>query len=1569
MMGKVTEFLIQDRDNNLLAVLDPQECYECVKDQTINADNTLDLSVDITHYAGQYLKKDNRIMYFDTDKNRWYEYVMSGIDQEGYKITVHAESSLYDTLSNWIEFIDITGNTVITGLQKIFTTCSPTSNWNPGTSDITGNFQMQRTRYSLKEVIFAWAAKVGGEIDERIVIYNNKPTRYVDIKKSIGSNKGKVLYDDRDLTDINIEIPVDTIYTMAYGYGKSVTPEGSEESEPITFKDIVWSKAAGNPVDKPLGQEWVALDDEYKEKYGYYDTNGVLQHRATGYKEDGVEVPSELLQRTYDFLVQNVKDQTIYKLTAADYKALGQNPIEIMIGDIIGARIAKLGDIYISSKVLRYKEDLKNPDNNDFELENNAKNISSDIINNERQIQDLKDRVDGIGDVVFTQNILDKWNQEINAESGYLLVGSPQDGIAVYNAPTITASTKAVQLKGGSVRIANTKSGGQFQWTTVMTGDGIIANAVYTGLLAGNMFDLDLDSGIVKMGKRNSSGVINDPALQLNADGSISIKITSGDLDSVIGSINTSIGGINADIGTIEGNVNQALTDIGALNTNVSNINGSITNITGDINTLDGSIQTINGEIIQINTNISNIAVGGVNLLKNSAYRKGITDVVGRGNHKTEWDTVNVYNNNNTLKITATGPGSINISSDNVYQYMWSLIMGENVLVSFYVKGSIASTGKTRLGNSSTTKNEVPFTVTTGWTLVQLDLGKVTAITSGQQPSFMLYFDKAGTYYLNSIKVEYGTKHTTWSPAPQDTSSQLTVVEQDVVLAQQSIVKLTTDMTGITGQVGDLTTTLTKLKSAGSNLLRNTALVDGINYWAFNIPTGAQIERYKMSADEFKQMGPPTGLDTIMMVMAQSIDISTTKYTFFSTTTEAQPKGKVGQEYVLSCWYFIPSNGDIDNYIYFELQHLGENNKFLKVDSYKFTDYTVNTWHYAEMKFRAVTGVVSFKPLFAVRNRQIVYFSSMYLGEGNVSTGWSPNENDINVEILTTKTNLAQLQIQSDNITQRVTKVEQQQIGVANVLKNSGAKITNGQYLLANYSWYGVKPNTTYTIVLNGSTSVSTKKIGVWFNGGSYNAGYFPVTTTDKTMVIKVTTPSSFTVQYISFYNFPDIVEGTGTINWVTMYEGDVKPPMTWTAAPQELAKVDYVEQKLTATSLTTTISSGLAQGDAMIRTAKYVMDVNGFTIFNAAFAMYDGATVNSNRILYFDSSDASFTFVGKTLQYHTNGYLGLKIFESVIEFYSKQTSGARAGQIFASYSNTGRLVIGGDVGNQIFISTQATTGSTTYNAKLGITENYTASYVPFYFSLADGHNSYMANTNGGSKIQFQDNMNFEINSSSKIFLRFNSTSNILECGRQFKFGAGFYNNQGTYSVVAVGSDNCQRVRMVTGSNNYLELNTSSGMWGVTAWSSDGRMKKNIAASTVDATELLKQIKIRQFDWKQTEVHQDIGIIAQELQEVKEDLVYSLGEGERLQIDTANVLTLLTKALQEQIIRNDKLEQNLNYLINQTGVQMPTVRKTRAIVDEFIKQYDDDIPVITPDYEDIDSEMVPSEDVIVIKES
>jgi hypothetical protein len=77
------------------------------------------------------------------------------------------------------------------------------------------------------------------------------------------------------------------------------------------------------------------------------------------------------------------------------------------------------------------------------------------------------------------------------------------------NAASYDLATTATSIKGGSIRIANTKTDETFDFTTILTGEGIIADAVTTGVIRGENFDIDLNAGLFRFGQR-INGVISE---------------------------------------------------------------------------------------------------------------------------------------------------------------------------------------------------------------------------------------------------------------------------------------------------------------------------------------------------------------------------------------------------------------------------------------------------------------------------------------------------------------------------------------------------------------------------------------------------------------------------------------------------------------------------------------------------------------------------------------------------------------------------------------------------------------------------------------------------------------------------------------------------------------------------------------------------------------------------------------------------------------------------------------------------------------------------------------------------
>lgn len=80
---------------------------------------------------------------------------------------------------------------------------------------------------------------------------------------------------------------------------------------------------------------------------------------------------------------------------------------------------------------------------------------------------------------------------------------------------------------------------------------------------------------------------------------------------------------------------------------------------------------------------------------------------------------------------------------------------------------------------------------------------------------------------------------------------------------------------------------------------------------------------------------------------------------------------------------------------------------------------------------------------------------------------------------------------------------------------------------------------------------------------------------------------------------------------------------------------------------------------------------------------------------------------------------------------------------------------------------------------------------------------------------------------------------------------------------------------------------------------SDARLKTNIETTEVNALDTLNQIELKQFDWIENDNHEDIAMIAQQLQNVLPDLVHEDESNGKLSIKTDKFIPYLIKAIQE----------------------------------------------------------------------
>ena len=202
---------------------------------------------------------------------------------------------------------------------------------------INGNmsFYYISVRQALVKLIESYAC----EFKIRYTFVENKIIgRYIDLNQRFGRKTGHQFEYGSNILNVTYEESSDEVVTALIGRGKGEqsTDKSGEATggygRRIQFKDVVWSVAKGEPVDKPAGQNYVA-NETARNIYGLHQ-NGEIKHRFGVYTNEDIEDPVELLKATYKELQRLSVPVVTFKANLLDLA----NAIEqdIWIGDSVG---------------------------------------------------------------------------------------------------------------------------------------------------------------------------------------------------------------------------------------------------------------------------------------------------------------------------------------------------------------------------------------------------------------------------------------------------------------------------------------------------------------------------------------------------------------------------------------------------------------------------------------------------------------------------------------------------------------------------------------------------------------------------------------------------------------------------------------------------------------------------------------------------------------------------------------------------------------------------------------------------------------------------------------------------------------------------------------------------------------------------------------------------------------------------------------------------------------------------------------------------------------------------------
>lgn len=192
--------------------------------------------------------------------------------------------------------------------------------------------------------------------------YQKITSRKVNLYQQQGRRTGKRFEYGSNLLTVTREEDSQDIVTALVGRGKGEEKTDEETGEAtggygrrVDFSNVVWSKANGDPADKPAGQEYVE-DVQATKIFGYDDGKpriGIVVF-------ENIEDPAGLLKATWASLKSSDRPKVSFKASVTDVGNLG-------LGDTIAIIRHELGIEYFT-RVFKVTHDLLDKQNNTVEM-------------------------------------------------------------------------------------------------------------------------------------------------------------------------------------------------------------------------------------------------------------------------------------------------------------------------------------------------------------------------------------------------------------------------------------------------------------------------------------------------------------------------------------------------------------------------------------------------------------------------------------------------------------------------------------------------------------------------------------------------------------------------------------------------------------------------------------------------------------------------------------------------------------------------------------------------------------------------------------------------------------------------------------------------------------------------------------------------------------------------------------------------------------------------------------------------------------------------------------------------
>ena len=523
--------MVFNRLDAYLCDLDPKKVHGLRSVEEVNGEHALTITT--THQ----LEKTNRIVLKD-GTGHWHEYVVTGIvdtheTDEGLVTEYYCVWSIqYDLSGTFVN--NQYGCGIVPGHASVphpvqdglAIALSTTNRWQIGTVNVTSMAAASFYRRSGWEAIQTVIEKWGGELQATIDVgQSGVEARYVDLLEHVGASSATRRFDyGHDVASIKRTVSDEVWPCRIIPLGASQeTDEGGYTRRP-TIESV------------NSGVMWLE-DAEVVPLTRMPDGNGGWEYPTVVVENDTYEVPADLKAWAIANITDYTRPMVTYEASVVQLARAGMNPHGVALGDevVVVDREFGSGGLRITARVVRQECNLLDPTDTVLTIGNISDKLSGQLADLSRQVSEVAEQVASASSyqssTEYVSRLLERINDEANATGGFTYITEGQ-GIRTYDVavtdPLVgTEASSVVEVKGGTIRIANTKTAqGQWEWKTIFTSGYVNAEVIRAiGLLTGSHVEVDTNgvhiydqNGIevalyaptVRIGKANSDRVTVD---------------------------------------------------------------------------------------------------------------------------------------------------------------------------------------------------------------------------------------------------------------------------------------------------------------------------------------------------------------------------------------------------------------------------------------------------------------------------------------------------------------------------------------------------------------------------------------------------------------------------------------------------------------------------------------------------------------------------------------------------------------------------------------------------------------------------------------------------------------------------------------------------------------------------------------------------------------------------------------------------------------------------------------------------------------------------------------------------